>query len=261
MDVKLSSSIENTKAAWKQADMSPDTGNGNGQPKRRRIGAEARHAQLIKVAEIVFVREGFERASVEQIAEEAGVTRTLVYQHFPAKRDLYMAVVDRIIPEFIRRMVPLVDLRPKHPWRLLNGFRQFFALLQEEGSAIKLLLGERPREPWIVERLDKLTDTFLEYFEREYEGYGTKAQVRIIATCYLGMIEAIARAWPADELLELDAEQMSMNLAQFLWGGIRSFDLPDEMVDSKYADEPPQKWRPDLQYLEALANRVPGRLR
>ncbi len=240
--------------------MSPGSSNGIGKPKRRRIGADARHAQLIKVAEKVFVSEGYERASMEQIADEAGVTRTLVYQHFPAKRDLYMAVTDRVIPEFVKRMVPAVDIRPKHPWRLLNGFRQFLALLQEEGNAIQLLLGERPREPWIVERMEELNRTFLEYFEREYKDAGSRQYVRLVAICYLGVIEAVARAWQADGGIDMDADEMSKALAQLMWGGIRTFDLPDEMVDAKYADEPPKKWRPDMEYIEALAENVPDAL-
>ncbi len=238
--------------------MSPQSDKGLEKPKRRRIGADARHKQLINIAEGVFIREGYEVASMEQIADEAGVTRTLVYQHFPAKKDLYMAVIERVIPEFLERVVPPKEDRPKHPWRLLAGFRQFLTLLQDEGSAIRLLMGERPHDPWIAERLDGLSATFLEYFEREYEGTAPKPYIRLVAICYLGIIEAVTRSWPTDSALDLDAEEMSQALAQFVWGGMRTFDLPKEMIDDKYVDEPPDRWRPNMEYLEAMAEKVPG---
>ncbi len=238
--------------------MSPSSAKDKEKPKRRRIGADARHKQLIDIAEGVFIREGYDRASMEQIADEAGVTRTLVYQHFSAKKDLYMAVIERVIPEFIRRVVPPEEERPKHPWILLAGFRQFLTLLQDEGSTIKLLMGERPHDPWIAERLDGLSTTFLEHFEREYEGTAPKPYIRLVAICYLGIIEAVSRSWPSDGALDLDAEEMSQALAQFMWGGMRTFDLPKKMVDEQYVDEPPEKWRPNMEYLEVLAEKVPG---
>lgn len=230
-------------------------------PKRRRIGAEARHSQLIEVAERVFVEDGYERASMEHIADEAGVTRTLVYQHFPAKRDLYMAVLDRVIPEFVKRVIPPVEVRPKYPWRLLAGFRAFLALLEEEGSAINLLLGERPHEPWLAEQIKRLYRMFIEHFEHEFEGRAQPESVRLIATCYLGMLEAVARSWPADKRIGLDAEEVARLLSQLVWDGLRGMGIPEDMVDEQYADEPPGKWRPDLEYLEKLAEKVPGSMR
>lgn len=229
--------------------------------KRKRIGATARRAQLIEVAEQVFIRQGYERTSMEQIAEEAEVTRTLVYQHFPAKRDLYMAVVERVIPEFMARVIPKVDVRPKHPWRLLAGFRSFLGLLNEEEAAVKLLLSERPKEPWIADRMEKLVEVFVDYFASEYEGLAPDKEVRILARCYLGMLESVAHVWPMDKKYDLDIDELARLLSRFVWGGMRSFDLPPQLVDKKYADEPPQKWRPDLEYLEALAEQMPEGIR
>ena len=62
---------------------------------RRRLTAQQRREQLIEVARSVFAVKGYEAATVEEIAERAGVTKPVVYQHFGGKEGLYAVVVDR----------------------------------------------------------------------------------------------------------------------------------------------------------------------
>jgi AcrR family transcriptional regulator len=55
--------------------------------------AETR-ARLLEAAATVFARRGYERASVEEIAETAGFTKGAVYAHFASKDELFLAMVD-----------------------------------------------------------------------------------------------------------------------------------------------------------------------
>lgn len=64
-----------------------------GQPApQRRISAEARRAQILRVAGDLFTLEGIEQTSMRRIASKAGVTATLLYRHFASKDDLLMAI-------------------------------------------------------------------------------------------------------------------------------------------------------------------------
>jgi len=62
---------------------------------KHQIKTEATLRDLLDAAESVFVREGFEKAQIENIAAEMGRTRGSVYAHFKNKEDLFMALVER----------------------------------------------------------------------------------------------------------------------------------------------------------------------
>ncbi len=55
---------------------------------------DARRAQVLAVAQDLFAREGFHHVSMDDIAEQAAVSKPVLYRHFPSKLDLYLAVVD-----------------------------------------------------------------------------------------------------------------------------------------------------------------------
>jgi len=55
---------------------------------------EARRAQLLDAARTVFVAQGYHAAAMDDIADRAGVSKPVLYQHFPGKLDLYLALLD-----------------------------------------------------------------------------------------------------------------------------------------------------------------------
>ena len=63
-------------------------------PRARMSGSERRH-QLINVARSLFAERGYEGTSIEEVAQRAGVSKPVVYEHFGGKEGLYAVVVDR----------------------------------------------------------------------------------------------------------------------------------------------------------------------
>ena len=57
-----------------------------------RLSATARREQILDVALEVFGRAGFHGASMNDVADAAGVTKPVLYQHFDSKRELYRAL-------------------------------------------------------------------------------------------------------------------------------------------------------------------------
>jgi AcrR family transcriptional regulator len=64
----------------------------------QRMRGEDRRAQLIDVALTLFAEHGYDGASTRAIAAAAGVTEALIFRHFPTKRDLLLAVIERHSP-------------------------------------------------------------------------------------------------------------------------------------------------------------------
>ena len=63
-------------------------------PRARMTGSERRH-QLINVARSLFAERGYEGTAIEEVAQRAGVSKPVVYEHFGGKEGLYAVVVDR----------------------------------------------------------------------------------------------------------------------------------------------------------------------
>src|SRR3954454_11412183 len=60
-----------------------------------RMPRTARRAQLLESALEIFVAQVSHAAAMDDIAERAGVSKPVLYQHFPGKLDLYLALLDQ----------------------------------------------------------------------------------------------------------------------------------------------------------------------
>src|SRR5207253_11406653 len=56
----------------------------------RRLPAAERRETLIAAACELFAECGYDHASLDEVAERAGVTKVIVYRHFASKKDLYL---------------------------------------------------------------------------------------------------------------------------------------------------------------------------
>src|SRR5436305_13696267 len=75
------------------------------QPRRTsRLPRGARRMQLLQAAQDVFVAQGFHAAAMNDIADRAGVSKPDLYQHFPGKRDLYLALLEEHVSELADRV-------------------------------------------------------------------------------------------------------------------------------------------------------------
>src|ERR1700751_3186780 len=72
-------------------------------PRSSRLPRHERRRQLLDAALEVFVSQGYHAAAMDDIADRAGVSKPGLYQHFPGKLDLYLALLDAssdtIIPD------------------------------------------------------------------------------------------------------------------------------------------------------------------
>ncbi|WP_024803172.1 TetR/AcrR family transcriptional regulator [Nocardia sp. BMG51109] len=64
-------------------------------PPRRRLSPDQRRAELLDAGARLFAEMPYERVQMEQIAERAGVSRALLYRHFPKKSALFAAIYER----------------------------------------------------------------------------------------------------------------------------------------------------------------------
>ena len=66
----------------------------NGKSPRKRLSSEERRAALLRAAVELFSKRGFAGTTTKQIADAAGVSEALLFQHYATKHDLYTAIID-----------------------------------------------------------------------------------------------------------------------------------------------------------------------
>ncbi|MFJ2866703.1 TetR/AcrR family transcriptional regulator [Kitasatospora sp. NPDC087314] len=71
--------------------------------RRRRLSPAARRAQLLSVGARLFAARPYEEVLMEEVAEQAGVSRALLYRHFPGKHDLFAAVYRQAADELLAK--------------------------------------------------------------------------------------------------------------------------------------------------------------
>lgn len=81
------------------------TGGNGAPPKRRRLSAPARRAQLLDAARTVFLAEGMVGARTKRIAEVAGVNEALLYQHFSSKEEIFHEAVIKPLRDIVSEVV------------------------------------------------------------------------------------------------------------------------------------------------------------
>src|SRR5919204_1320282 len=67
-----------------------------------RLPRHERRRQLLDAALEVFVSQGYHAAAMDEIAERAGVSKPVLYQHFPGKLELYLALLDEHAEALVR---------------------------------------------------------------------------------------------------------------------------------------------------------------
>ena len=110
-------------------------------PNRRtsRLPRSARRLQLLRAAQDVFVAQGFHAAAMDDIADRAGVSKPVLYQHFPGKRELYLALLEEHVSELADRVGEAMGATDDNRERVDAAVGAYFDFIDAEGEAFRLV--------------------------------------------------------------------------------------------------------------------------
>jgi AcrR family transcriptional regulator len=106
---------------------------------RKRLTAEDRRAAILEAALEVFSRRGYHAASIDEIAQAAGISKGLIYEHFPSKRELHVSLLERHVQEIFGRLVRSADTSDPGDVRLRAGVDAFLDWVETHPDAFRLL--------------------------------------------------------------------------------------------------------------------------
>ncbi len=186
-----------------------------------RLPAEQRRTQLLDVAIELFADHGFHSTSMEDIADAAGVTKPVLYQHFPSKRALYRELIDEVDAALTHQLVLATATATTGRERVQEGFAAYFRFVADHRAAFRLLFGSSVRndpEFTVVAEatIDRLADLIADLIAID----AAPEHRRTLAHAVVGMAEATSRRVANDEG-EDDPERLARWLAELAWFGLR----------------------------------------
>ena len=108
---------------------------------RGRLSRSARRAQLLVAARDVFAAQGYHAAAMDDIAERAGVSKPVLYQHFPGKLELYQALLTTYADELVAQVEAALSATAENEERVEAAVAAYFDFVAGEGKAYRLIFG------------------------------------------------------------------------------------------------------------------------
>jgi AcrR family transcriptional regulator len=167
----------------------------------RGVPRAVREQRILDVAGQAFSERGYHAASMEAIAEGAGVTKPLVYAYFHSKEGLYAAYIEREGRELIARMRGAADASVAPPERMRAGTLQFLRFVAERRDGWQLLYAEAAaRGGPLAERMAELRARIVAIVRRLLEQSvdapaGEDAALDALAHAFVGAGESLANWW------------------------------------------------------------------
>jgi len=194
---------------------------------RSRLPRDERRAQLLSAALESFTASGYHAASMDEIAERANVSKPVLYQHFPSKLDLYLAVLDLHIDSLVFSIQKAIASTSENKNRVKATIDAYFGFIEGEGEAFRLLFeSDMSVEPQVRERLERMTyDCAVAVSAVISVDTGLpKDEAMILAIGLIGCAQISARHW-LEKGGKIDRSQASALVTSLMWRGISGFPL------------------------------------
>lgn len=190
-----------------------------------RMSRSARRAQLLDAARAVFVAQGFHAAAMDDIADVAGVSKPVLYQHFSSKLALYRALLEASAAQLVKLVESAIASSDDNGVRVAHAVAAYFAFVADEGQAFRLIFESDLRdEPDIARLVDTATQACIEAISDTITAdTGADAEsARLLAAGLVGLSQVSARYWlpRADSISQDRAVELVSALA---WRGISHF--------------------------------------
>ena len=188
---------------------------------RTRMPGPERREQLIGVARELFAGRGYEATSIEEIAERAGVSKPVVYEHFGTKEGIYTVIADREVRALVDRITEA--LTPGHPRRtIIRAVEAFLAYIEDEQAGFKILVRDPPAGTAggsLTSVLDEVAKAVEELLVTELQARGySRKMAPILSRCLVGMIAVPGEWWSASG--RGSRKYVATQIVNLAWNGL-----------------------------------------
>jgi AcrR family transcriptional regulator len=192
-----------------------------------RLPAARRRRQLLDTALAVFADRGFHGTAMNDIAEAAGVTKPVLYQHFRSKRELYGEVLDDVGGRLEETIAKAAAGAPGPREQVEAGFGAYFRFVAGEQDAFQVLFGgDTRRDPEFTRQAAETEASIATAIAAliDIDGIEPEHQA-LLAHGRVGLAEGTSRRWLADGRRE-DPAALAAQVAELAWAGLRGIRRP-----------------------------------
>jgi AcrR family transcriptional regulator len=191
-----------------------------------RLPRDQRRVQLLDAASEVFTTRGYHAAAMDDIAETAGVSKPVLYQHFGSKLELYLALLDSSCDSLVEVVEEAIGSTDANADRVFAAMGAFYEFVSSASGEFRFVFesdltgdGEVQKRLWRVN--DEIADAIAEVISEDTAL--PPEQAKLLGISLVGIAQVSARYWVSagpDKVSLEDAKQLVSTLA---WRGIRGF--------------------------------------
>ena len=196
------------------------------EPARTRMPRELRRRQVVAAALEVFSSVGYHAPSMDDIAVRAGVSKPVVYQHFPSKLELYLAILDAGIEDLIAAARTALSSTTDNAVRVRNMVNAYFDFVADDSGAFRVVFeSDLSNEPAVRERAEAAEAELARLSADVIAGDTglSHDEALLIATGTLGTVQVAALRWLRDGTIS--REKAAEVVTSLAWRGISGFPM------------------------------------
>jgi AcrR family transcriptional regulator len=196
-----------------------------------RMPRDQRRAQLLETASQVFSSKGYHAAGMDEIADAAGISKPVLYQHFPSKLDLYLALLDTACERLVEVVEEALASTEHNADRVVATMGAFYDFVNTASGQFRFVFesdltadGEVQKRLWRVN--NEIADAISAVIAEETGLPPDRA--KLLAISLVGVAQVSARYWvlggTKKHIALEEAKHLVSNLA---WRGLSGFPLTD----------------------------------
>ncbi|MFE2111038.1 TetR/AcrR family transcriptional regulator [Kitasatospora sp. NPDC059463] len=196
-------------------------------PRGARLPRSARREQLLGAAQEVFVAQGYHAAAMDDIADRAGVSKPVLYQHFPGKLELYLALLDKHCDALVDSTREALETTTDNKLRVAATMEAYFNYVSSESGAFRLVFeSDLTNEPAVRERVERAAEASATLVSKviQEDTDLPEAESKLLAAGVCGLAQITARYW-LSQGLEIPRDEAVRLVASLAWRGLKGFPM------------------------------------
>ncbi|SIS05401.1 TetR/AcrR family transcriptional regulator [Williamsia sterculiae] len=198
-----------------------------------RMPRSARRVQLLDAASEIFVERGYHSAGMDEIAVHAGVSKPVLYQHFPSKLDLYLAVLESHAETMVSSVRAALSTTTDNHQRVHAAVAAFFDFIDQDNQGYRLIFESDALDPAAIRRVEGATEACVDavYGLVMHDSGLDPYRSRMLAAGLVGASQTNARYW-LDAKRPIGKQQAVDTTVELLWGGLSRVPLQASQRDA-----------------------------
>ena len=199
-----------------------------------RMPKDQRRAQLLDAANDVFTTKGYHASAMDDIAEAAGVSKPVLYQHFASKLDLYLALLDQSCDRLVEMVQDALASTENNADRVVATVGAFYEFVSSASGEFRFvfesdLTGDSSVQKRLWRVNDEIADAIAAVITEDTAL--PPAQSKLLAISLVGIAQVSARYWVSPDSHAIPLEDAKRLVSSLAWRGIRGVPLTEQRRD------------------------------